>query len=81
MYIYQQVVSTNDREFGLLLCFFRPGINETEAAMRGLRFKRFVLAMIAVVSVGGGLTVPSADVEAIPTVLSSPEGERRGEVA
>lgn len=49
--------------------------------MRRLRFKRFVLAMIAVVSVVGGLTVPSTDAEAIPTVLSSPEGERRGEVA
>lgn len=45
------------------------------------RFKRFVFAMIAVVFVAGGLTVPSADAGAIPTVLSSPEGERRGEVA
>ena len=49
--------------------------------MRGLRIKRVLLAMMVVVGVAGGTALPPADAEAIPTVLSSPEGERRDEVA
>ena len=46
-----------------------------------VKIRRVVLAMSLIASIVGGLTFPSADAGAIPTVLSSPEGERRGEVA
>ena len=49
--------------------------------MCGLRIKRILLAMMTVVVVAGGMALPLADAHAIPTVLSSPEGERRDEVA